>query len=105
MSYKIRDAQGRLIGMLPDSLRAVGQAVELRSLGGERPADIPAGKAWAVPVYVVGSGELEVFLDGVACMSGTAGQYAEFGDVGASSETIIWNIEITTDKDILVRSK
>ena len=46
---------------------------------------------------------LEVFLDGVACMIGE--QYAEVGSKGQTSTKITWNIEVATDRDILVRCK
>lgn len=56
-----------------------------------------------VPQYEVGSVALEVFLDGVACMIGE--QYAEVGSQGQTSTKIVWNIEVATDRDILVRCK
>ena len=102
MSYIVRDARGQKIGMLPDSLR-VAQAVELRSPAGSRSAAIEAGSQFSVPQYEVGSVALEVFLDGVACMIGE--QYAEVGSQGQTSTQITWNIEIATDRDILVRCK
>ena len=46
---------------------------------------------------------LEVYLDGVACMVGD--QYTEVGSKGQTSTKITWNIEIATDRDILVRCK
>lgn len=102
MSYIIRNAQGQKIGMLPDSLR-VAQAAELRSLAGSRSAAIVAGTQFTVPQYEVGSVALEVYLDGVACMIGE--QYAEVGSQGQTSTKIVWNIEVDTDRDILVRCK
>ena len=88
--------------MLPDSLR-VAQAAELRSPAGSRSAAIEAGSQFSVPQYEMGSVALEVFLDGVACMIGE--QYAEVGSQGQTSTQITWNIEIATDRDILVRCK
>ena len=88
--------------MLPDSLR-VAQAAELRSPAGSRSAAIEAGSQFSVPQYEVGSVALEVFLDGVACMIGE--QYAEVGSQGQTSTQITWNIEIATDRDILVCCK
>ena len=102
MSYIVRDARGQKIGMLPDSLR-VAQAAELRSPAGSRSAAIEAGSQFSVPQYEMGSVALEVFLDGVACMIGE--QYAEVGSQGQTSTQITWNIEIATDRDILVRCK
>ena len=103
MSYIIRDARGNALGMLPDSLRAVGQAVERHSPAGSRSAAITAGQSYAVPPYAVGGAQLEVYLDGVACAAGQ--EYAESGEPGTLSSAIVWNIPIATDRDILVRSK
>lgn len=102
MSYIVRDARGQKIGVLPDSLR-VAQAAELRSLAGSRSAAIQPGEQFSVPQYEVGSVALEVYLDGVACMVGE--QYAEVGSKGQTSTKIVWNIEVATDRDILVRCK
>lgn len=103
MSYIIRDARGKALGMLPDSLRAVGQAEERHSPAGSRPSAITAGQSYAVPPYAVGGAQLEVYLDGVACAAGQ--EYAESGEPGTLSSAIVWNIPIATDRDILVRSK
>ena len=102
MSYIVRDARGQKIGMLPDSLR-VAQAAELRSPAGSRSAAIEAGSQFSVPQYEVESAMLEVYLDGVACMLGD--QYTEVGSKGQTSTQITWNIEVATDRDILVRCK
>lgn len=102
MSYIIKDAKGNKLGMLPDSLR-VAQAAELRSPAGSRSAAIEAGTQFTVPQYEVGSMALEVYLDGVACMAGE--QYAESGATGQTSTAITWNMEIATDRDILIRCK
>ena len=102
MSYIIKDAKGNKIGVLPDSLR-VAQAAELRSLAGSRSAAIDAGSQFTVPQYEVEASMLEVYLDGVACMIGE--QYAEVGSKGQTSTKITWNIEVATDRDILVRCK
>lgn len=103
MSYIIRDARGNALGMLPDSLRAVGQAEARHSPAGSRPSAITAGQSYAVPPYAVGGAQLEVYLDGVACAAGQ--EYAESGEPGTLSSAIVWNIPIATDRDILVRSK
>ena len=103
MSYIIRDARGNALGMLPDSLRAVGQAEERHSPAGSRPSAITAGQSYAVPPYAVGGAQCEVYLDGVACAAGQ--EYDESGEPGTLSSAIVWNIPIATDRDILVRSK
>ena len=54
----------------------------------------------------MGSGRLEVFLDGVLCAGGTeAGvcAYMEIGTSGAPSTTIQFHQAIATDYEILVR--
>lgn len=102
--YRVFDATGeKFLGLLIDSLRAAGQAAEQRSLAGSRSAAITAGQKFSVPPYTVGGAQLEVYIDGVACIDGQ--QYAESGVQGAVSTVIIWNMEISTDRDILVRVK
>ena len=102
--YQVLDATGeKLLGLLIDSLRAAGQAAEQQSLAGSRSAAITAGQKFSVPPYTVGGAQLEVYIDGVACICGR--QYAESGVQGAVSTVIIWNMEISTDRDILVRVK
>lgn len=103
MSYIIKDARGTVLGMLPDSLRVAGQAEERHSPAGSRASAITAGQPYAVPPYAVGGAQCEVYLDGVACVAGQ--EYAESGEPGTLSSTIVWNIPIATDRDILVRSK
>ena len=89
--------------MLPDSLRAAGQAAERHSPAGSRSAAIASGQQYAVPQYTVGGAMLEVYLDGVACAAGQ--EYAESGEPGALSSAIVWRIAVPQDRDILVRSK
>ena len=59
MSYIIRDARGKALGMLPDSLRAVGQAVERHSpacaAGQEyaesgEPGTLSSAIVWNIPI-------------------------------------------------------
>lgn len=103
MSYIIKNAKGQILGILPDSLRAAGQAVERHSPAGSRSAAIASGQQYAVPPYTVGGAMLEVFLDGVACAAGQ--EYAESGNPGTLSSAIVWRIAVPQDRDILVRSK
>ena len=103
MSYIIRDARGKALGMLPDSLRAVGQAVERHSPAGSRSAAIASGQQYAVPPYTVGGAQCEVYLDGVACAAGQ--EFDEDGEPGTLSSTIVWRIAVPQDRDILTRSK
>lgn len=75
------------------------------------------GSQYDVPEYVVGSGQLKVFLDGILCMcagvynsTGTTvsdtpeGTYFEVGQNGNASTTIKWNNStgIATDIEIFV---
>ena len=103
MSYIIRDARGNALGMLPDSLRAAGQAAERHSPAGSRSAAIASGQQYAVPPYTVGGAPREGELAGVACAAGQ--EYGESGDPGPLGSAMVWNIPIATDRDILVRSK
>lgn len=103
MSYIIKNARGNALGMLPDSLRAVGQAEERHSPAGSRPSAITAGQSYAVPPYTVGGAQCEVYLDGVACAAGQ--EYDESGEPGTLSSTIVWRITVPQDRDILIRSK
>ena len=103
MSYIIKDAKGTVLGMLPDSLRVAGQAEERHSPAGSRASAITAGQPYAVPSYTVGGAQCEVYLDGVACAAGQ--EYAESGEPGTLSSTIVWRIDVPQDRDILVRSK
>ncbi|MBQ3170953.1 MAG: hypothetical protein IJB53_03425 [Mailhella sp.] len=98
MSYLVRNAEGKVLGVLPNSLRIIA---EVRSSEGERASAISVGAEWPVPAYTVGASQLEIFMDGLACMKG--GQYEEAGEEGEQSTTIIWNIDIDTDRDILIR--
>lgn len=103
MPYLLRNAKGQPLCILPDSLRAAGQAAERHSPAGSRSAAIASGQQYAVPPYTVGGAQLEVFLDGVACAAGQ--EYAESGEPGAPSSAIVWRIAVPQNRDILVRSK
>lgn len=57
----------------------------------------PAGFPFEVPAYTVGSGRMQLFLDGVLCVCGTDAantQYEEVGDKGATSTTVRWHDEL-----------
>ncbi|MDE7064497.1 MAG: hypothetical protein K2O70_03380, partial [Desulfovibrionaceae bacterium] len=85
---------------------AAGIVLELFSAAGTRDAVIAAGADFTVPEYVVGEHRLEVFLDGLLCVCGTAqnAQYAEAGVSGEKSIIIRWHNDIPADCDILVRA-
>lgn len=78
---------------------------ELASPAGDRDEVIAANEEIVVPGYVVGSGQLQVFLDGVLCMCGTDNTYvyAEVGNTGDTSDSIVFHQSIPVDMEILVR--
>lgn len=71
------------------------------SVAGSRVQEIPASGSITVPQYVVGAGQLLVFLDGVQCFAGVS--YNEYGAAGTSSTTLVFLQRIPADMDILVR--
>lgn len=76
------------------------------SASGTRTAEIAANTNYMVPSYIVGSGRLQVFLDGVLCAGGADADtctYKEVGTSGKSSTTIQFHQDIATDYEILVR--
>lgn len=76
------------------------------SAAGTREDDIAANTDYTVPSYTVGSGRLQVFLDGVLCAGGTDADSCAYKEVGASGEastTIQFHQSIATDYEILVR--
>ncbi len=69
-------------------------------------AEIAANTNYTVPSYIVGSGRLQVFLDGVLCVGGADADtctYKEVGTSGKSSTTIQFHQDIATDYEILAR--
>lgn len=104
MSLRIKDKSGNVLAEV--SVGPQGPAVELFSPAGTRAAAIAVGADYGVPSYVVGSGRLQVWLDGVLCRRGpdaATAQYAEAGDAGAASTRIRWHIAIPKTFDITVR--
>ena len=83
-----------------------GGASVLMSASGTRSAAIAAGAAFTVPSYIVGSGRLQVWLDGVLCAGGVDADvcaYAETGTAGAASTTITFYQSISIDVEIIAR--
>ena len=75
----------------------------LHSLSGTRTETIQAGSRFTVPAFVVGSGTLQVYFDGLYCMAGEDKeiyQYREAGEVGQISTAIIWHDDIAPVHDI-----
>ena len=81
-------------------------AAVLHSASGARAAVIAANVNHAVPAYVVGSGHLHVWLDGLLCAGGTnaaACAYVEVGNAGTVSTNIRFHQAIPTTIEIIAR--
>lgn len=61
----------------------------------ERASVHPAGVAFDVPLYEVGSGQLQVFYNGLLCLKGADEQYVE-----DTNTTIKFNFAVPTDAEI-----
>lgn len=69
----------------------------------DRTRDIKKGERFNLPAsYVVGSGQLHVYLDGILCHEGADQQYVECGQEFAESSYIRWNDTIPAEFDIRV---
>lgn len=113
----LRDAEGRAqvsapavpgdIARKADVDAAVAtKAMVVFSAAGTRTATVAANTNYTVPSYVVGSGRLLVFLDGIKCAAGTNAaqhQYKEVGTAGAASMVIQWHQPIDKTYDIEAR--
>lgn len=84
----------------------ITNAVVAFSAANTRAANIAANAKYTVPSYVVGSGRLQLFLDGMRCTAGTSAaqhQYTEIGSAGAASTTIQWHQAIDKTYDLEAR--
>ena len=73
------------------------------SAAGTREDVIPANEKFQLPAkYIVGAGQLRVFLDGILCEAGEANQYLEAGQPGELSDYIRFNDTIDPSHDIRV---
>lgn len=61
---------------------------------------LATGEAFTVPLYIVGSGKLQIFYDGVICAPGPAGMYQEVGSGGKQSTSITFNESLPAGADI-----
>lgn len=89
-----------------DHVHPAQAAAVLHSASGARTAAIAANAAFTVPSYTVGSGRLQVFLDGLLCAGGTNATtcvYMEMGTAGTASTSIKFHQAISTDMEILAR--
>ena len=76
----------------------------IHSAPGERTETILAGSEYTVPEYIVGSRNLEVYLDQYPCIEGINGTYTEVGDPLTRSTKIVWNDDIASEYDILIKT-
>lgn len=75
------------------------------SAAGTRSSVIAANADYAVPSYIVGSGHLKVYLDGVLCTGGDNADtctYVELGPSGSASTLIRFYQDIPATMDVLV---
>lgn len=75
------------------------------SAAGTRSGNIAANADYTVPSYIVGSGHLKVYLDGVLCTGGTDADtctYKEVGTSGSASTLIRFYQDIPATMDVLV---
>ena len=73
------------------------------SAAGTRPEVLQAEEKFQLPAkYVVGAGQLRVFLDGILCEAGSGEQYVEAGQIGELSDYIRFNDAIDPTHDIRI---
>lgn len=108
--FRIKNKQGQVLAEVRDGASGppgpINSASMLYSPSGVRTATIAANANFSVPSYVVGSGRLLVWLDGLLCVAGsnaTQAQYKEVGANGAASTTIQWHQAIDKSYEIVVR--
>lgn len=69
----------------------------------ERNEPILAGQRFDLPrSYIVGTGELKIYMDGLLCEPGMHNQYVECGEMFSESTYIRFNDDIPIDYDITV---
>lgn len=86
-----------------DGLEAPVKNAILELLAKDREETIKKGSRFNLPAdYVVGSGQLRVYLDGLLCLPGADQQYLECGNEYSESSYIRWNDDIPPDFDIRV---
>ena len=105
MYLRVTDAHGKTLGYL-SQIPENTAPVEVVSSPDTRAEAIQAGADYPVPAYVVGTRQLQVWLDGVKCDPGNDGAvatYLEVGEDGAVSTVIRWHDSIPTHVGICVR--
>lgn len=66
-------------------------------------SDIEPATAYTVPQYIVGCGNISVFLNGMKLACGVSGGFVEVGDQDAASTTINFNAAVPSGTEIIVR--
>ena len=93
----IEDTQYPLSKVLEVLLQDPVETVEVAE------SDIEPATAYSVPQYIVGCGNICVFLNGMKLACGEAGGFVEVGDQDSASTTINFNDSIPAGTEIIVR--
>lgn len=108
--FHIKNKQGQILAEVRDGASGppgpINSAAMLHSPSGVRTETIAANANFSVPSYVVGSGRLMVWLDGLLCVAGAnaaQAQYKEVGTTGTLSTTLQWHQAIDKSYEIVVR--
>lgn len=78
-------------------INAEGGNKVTKLISSSRESVITKGTSFTVPEYSIGSGNLQVFYDGLLCREGIDAQYLE-----TSTTSITFNDDIATDVEIVV---
>lgn len=93
VSLYYKDSSGSLVKI---GLEGSGSTNVSKVVSASRDSTLIAGAAFTVPTYQLGSGRLQVFLDGILCLEGESNQYVE-----DSTTTIKFNDDIPADMEIV----
>lgn len=75
----------------------------VEQVSNSRDADIEANVAYTVPEYVVGCGNIAIYLDGVRVFAGADNDFVEVGTTGAVSYKVQFNKSVAKDVQIVAR--
>lgn len=98
MSVYVKTADGKFKKLKLGESGSQSSSVE-KLVSASRNGVLTAGSDFPVPAYEVGSGRLQIFLNGVLCIEGADAQYIE-----ATSNTITFNDDIPADFEIVAIS-
>lgn len=105
MYLRVTDATGNTLGYL-SQMPESSAPEEMVSRPDTRSETVRAGADFAVPAYVVGAKQLQVWMDGVKCEPGkdaAVASWEEVGEAGAVSAVIRWHDAIPPHIGICVR--